>query len=200
MLTSCTVDPDMLSTPMYNGSSYGNQSGYHSNYNSGYSPYVAPPRGANSAQSRDHAYQVGFRVGQDDFNQNMDKHYPRHAQLYTSNTQSAFKQGYVSGYDRARSNSRGRQNGSRYNVHNNPVRSDNYSTGYYPYAPVPNRGSSSQRNSHAYDVGYRVGQDDFNHKKPKHYPGHSGLYDNNTRQAFKNGYVKGYDNARKGSR
>lgn len=77
-------------------------------YQSGYYPYSAPPARSekvSDAQRRQHAYDVGYRVGQDDFHRGLDKHYVRHPDLYDSDTRDGFKDGYESGYDRARDHS-----------------------------------------------------------------------------------------------
>lgn len=95
---------------------------------------------------------------------------------------------------------RGKGKGSQYSVYNSSVASNAYGSGFYPYTSSPPNLSKSQRNSHAYDIGYRVGQDDFHHKKDKHYVKHPGLYDSDTRESFKKGYEKGYDDARRSGR
>ena len=82
-------------------------------------------------------------------------------------------------------------------VHPYRATSDYYSSGYYPYSrPAPTQSVSSQK-AHAYDVGYRVGQDDFHHNRSKHMDQHKNLYDSATHDAFRDGYEAGYDAARR---
>lgn len=76
-------------------------------------------------------------------------------------------------------------------VHPYRVSSDYYSSGYYPYSTPPPTVSQSSRNAHTYDVAYRVGQDDYHHKRPKHMDQHRNLFDNTTHNAFRDGYEAG---------
>ena len=78
--------------------------------------------------------------------------------------------------------------------------SDYYASGYYPYSTPPKTVSSASQKAHAYDVAYRVGQDDFHHKRPKHMDQHKNLYDATTHDAFRNGYEAGYDAARRNAK
>lgn len=78
--------------------------------------------------------------------------------------------------------------------------SDYYSSGYYPYSTAPKTASTANRNAHAYDVAYRVGQDDFHHKRPNHMDQHKNLFDSTTHNAFRDGYKAGYDAARRKSK
>jgi hypothetical protein len=70
------------------------------------------------------------------------------------------------------------------------------SSGYYPYTPPPPQVPAPERNQHAYDVGYRVGQDDFNKDVSKLFDRHQALYTPDTHEAFAQEYSGGYDAAR----
>ncbi len=170
-------------------SHYGQQSGYY--------PYTAPPRDADKRVRNQHAYDVGYRVGQDDFHHHLDKHFVRHPDLYDDETHDAFGKGYESGYDAARAGLASTK--ATYNqpvAVREPVKSDRYPSGYYPYASPPSGQSAAVRNHHAYEVGFRVGQDDFNHGHSKHFVHHEDLFDDATRDSFAHGYEQGYDAAR----
>lgn len=75
-----------------------------------------------------------------------------------------------------------------------------YSSGYYPYSAPPRNESLSVQKAHAYEVGFRVGQDDFHHKRPKHMDQHKSLFDDATHDSFRDGYEAGYDAARRSKR
>ena len=75
-------------------------------YPSGYYPYSAPPKGANPEVQKRHAYDVGNRIGQDDFNHGHSKHFTRHKDMYDDETHHNFALGYEHGYDKARDHSR----------------------------------------------------------------------------------------------
>jgi hypothetical protein len=162
----------------------------------GYSPYSPPPSGVAPANRNQHAYDVGYRVGQDDFHRHLTKHFTRHDDLYDPATHDAFGSGYESGYDRARSEAIRLEQHSRPRSHAEHAKSENYPSGYYPYSPPPKNAPPEMRLRHAYEVGYRVGQDDFNTGHSKHYTRHEELYEKDTKNQFKHGYEIGYDKAR----
>lgn len=169
----------------------------HSPDHTGYYPYAAPPREADAASRNQHAYDVGYRVGQDDFHHHLSKHFVRHRDLFDDATHDAFASGYGAGYDIAREGASNRDRSYHPPVASRePVASDRYPSGYYPYASPPSGQSSAARNRHAYDVGFRVGQDDFNHGHSKHFTHHEKLFDKETRDSFAQGYEQGYDRAR----
>lgn len=188
-ITSCNVSPDTINSLT---ESLAQPSPYSSHgYASGYYPYSQAPSQASIDKRRHHAFDVGKRVGADDYHHGKDKRYVKHPDLYDSNTQDAFKKGYYKGYEKARDTfERGRQRQAQAN------RSAHHRSGYSPYSPAPTHASSQSRNHHAYDIGYRVGQDDFHAGRSKHYPRHGKLYDSSTRDSFKTGYVAGYNIAR----
>ena len=82
-------------------------------------------------------------------------------------------------------------------VHPYRAQTDYYSSGYYPYSVSPQTIPNSERRAHAYDVAFRVGQDDYHHGRPNHMDQHKKLFDSVTHDAFRNGYKAGYDAARR---
>ena len=66
---------------------------------------------------------------------------------------------------------------------------------YSPYASDYREPSPAQR-QHTFDVGYRVGQDDYRHGLKMSTSRHQGLYDRNTEDAFRSGYSSGYNQAK----
>jgi hypothetical protein len=164
----------------------------------GYYPYSAPPPNIPDPQRNQHAYDVGYRVGQDDFLQQHSKHFVRHTDLFDDSTRDAFAHGYDTGYDVAREAAARRDREYyRAKVAPTPIPSEHYKSGFYPYTPPPKEASSVDRQRHAYDVGYRVGQDDAHKNLAKHFTRHEKLYDKDTHDSFAAGYDKGYDRARK---
>lgn len=170
-----------------------------SNYSdhTGYYPYTPPPSEADAAARNQHAYDVGYRVGQDDYHHHLSKHFTRHPDLFDSATHDAFANGYGAGYDAATEGASSRQAAYQPPVAiREPVKSDRYPSGYYPYAAPAQGQTPAERNRHAYEVGFRVGQDDFNHGHTKHFTHHQDLYDNESHDSFAHGYEDGYDRAR----
>lgn len=149
-----------------------------------YSPY-SPAYAAPSQSQRQHAFDIGYRVGQDDYRHNLNMSTARHRGLFDKNTEDSFRAGYSSGYNQAKENDRYRQKGK-----------PQYSSGYSPYTQAPKEASSEERNRHAYDVGYRVGQDDFHRGLKKSYSRHDSLFDSKTASSFNSGYQAGYDKAK----
>lgn len=169
----------------------------HYSDHTGYYPYTSPPAEADAKTRNQHAYDVGYRVGQDDFHHQLSKHFVRHPDLFDDATHDAFGSGYSAGYDAAREGSASRDRSYHAPVASRePVKSDRYPSGYYPYAPPPGGQNAASTNRHAYEVGFRVGQDDFNHGHSKHFTHHEELYDKDTRDSFAHGYDDGYDRAR----
>ncbi|MEZ0389797.1 MAG: hypothetical protein ACAI34_22145 [Verrucomicrobium sp.] len=163
----------------------------------GYYPYAPPPPEVNEVQRRQQAYDIGYRVGQDDFHSGHSKHFIRHPELFDEQTKDAFGHGYDSGYDLAREAAAARQKAyASPRVAPGYIKSEHYPSGYYPYTPPPQKASDTDQQRHAYDVGFRVGQDDFHHKLSKHFPRHEKLYTEATHESFAAGYEKGYDRAR----
>ncbi|MCB1076244.1 MAG: hypothetical protein KDM64_00325 [Verrucomicrobiae bacterium] len=169
----------------------------HYSDQTGYYPYTAPPREADAKVRNQHAYDVGYRVGQDDFHHHLSKHFVRHEDLYDDATHDAFGSGYGAGYDAARDGASNRDKSYQPPVASRePVKSDRYPSGYYPYSAPPQGQSDAVRQRHAYEVGFRVGQDDFNHGHSKHFTHHEDLFDGDTKDSFAHGYEEGYDKAR----
>ena len=176
-------------TPYYEGSQY-------SNYQSGYSPYT-PAYAVPSQAQRQHAFDIGYRVGQDDFRHGLNMSTARHRELFDNNTQESFRSGYSSGYNQSKERERNQQQSYgnvRYN--NNGYASSYYPSGYSPYAQAPREAPHGQRTQHSYDIGYRVGQDDFHRNLNKSYSRHGNLFDSQTRSSFSSGYAAGYDHAK----
>ena len=170
---------------------------YSSGSGGGYYPYTSPPPKANETQQRQHAYDVAYRVGQDDFHHHLSKHFTRHPDLFDDLTHDAFRTGYESGYDAAREGASRR--GRPYTppaVHHQHVPSEHSSSGYYPYASTPSKASGVSATKHAYEVGFRVGQDDFHKGLSKHFTRHDRLFNKETHDSFKLCYEDGYDHAR----
>jgi hypothetical protein len=169
----------------------------HYSYSTGYYPYSPPPPEIDIVARRQHAYDVGYRVGQDDFHQHLTLHFVRHPDLYDEGTHDAFARGYTNGYNVARELAVSREREfSRPKVNSQPVRSEHYASGYSPYAPPPKEGSLSVRKQHAFETGFRAGQDDFHQGHSKHFTRHDTLYDADTHDSFAKGYEGGYDAAR----
>ena len=180
---------DSASNNYHAESHYGEQTGYY--------VYSPPPSEADNAMRNQHAYDVGYRVGHDDYHHHLSKHFTRHPDLYDQATHDAFAGGYESGYDRAREESASRLHDYRPPaVYRESVKSENYPSGYYPYTPPHPDQSDTDRNRHAYEVGYKVGQDDFDHGHSKHFTRHEKLFDKGTHDSFGRGYGAGYDKAR----
>lgn len=165
----------------------------------GYYPYAPPPPNIPPPQRAQHAYDVGYRVGQDDFLQGHSKHFVRHVDLFDDATRDAFSHGYDTGYDVARE-AAARRDQEYYRARVSPqppVPSEHYKSGYYPYTPPPKEAPNVDRQRHAYDIGYRVGQDDSQKGLSKHFTRHDKLFDKDTHESFAAGYDKGFDRARK---
>ena len=71
-----------------------------------------------------------------------------------------------------------------------------YDQGYYPYRPAHDHEHRSNHPRHPYQVGYRIGEDDFHHGYEKKYMMHEEMYDHETRAEFKKGYYAGFEDAR----
>ena len=163
----------------------------------GYYPYTPPPAKADPTTRNQHAFDVGYRVGQDDFHHHLSKHFTRHSKLYDHDTHDAFARGYGSGYDIARAQASGTNRPyPQPSVPSGHIKSSLYPSGYYPYAPAPRDAHPSTKQRHAYDIGFRVGQDDFYGGHSKHFTRHPDLYDKGTHDDFAMGYGHGYDKAR----
>jgi hypothetical protein len=173
--------------PYYEPSPYAGQGNY-----SPYTPAYVVPSGAQ----RQHAFDIGYRVAQDDYRHDLNMSIARHRGLFDDNTEEAFRSGYSSGYNQAKQNDPYRQQGYSHAYNNTPYQNAQYSSGYSPYAQAPKKASSGERNRHAYDVGYRVGQDDFHRKLNKSYSRHKNLFDSETASSFNSGYQAGYDKAK----
>jgi hypothetical protein len=169
-----------------------------SNYSNsgGYSPYSAAPQGIDPKARNQHTYDVGYRVGQDDYHAGRDKHFVKHPDLFDRETREPFGRGYENGYDRARSEANRRKEQERARSHSGHAESSRYPSGHYPYSTTPKNASPGEQRRHGYEVGYRVGQDDFNGGHSKHYTAHPKLYTKETRHDFTLGYEHGYDKAR----
>ena len=163
----------------------------------GYYPYTPPPPQANTPERNQHAYDVGYRVGQDDFNAHFSLHFTRHPDLFDDATRDAFASGYTNGYNIAREASVSRQRQyAKPAVNPQHVKSDQYKSGYSPYAPPPKEAPISVQKQHAFEVGFRAGQDDFHKGVSKHFDRHQALYTPDTHESFAQGYSGGYDAAR----
>ena len=109
----------------------------------------------------------------------------------------AFAKGYDAGYDRAREEAHQRERAYQtLKAAQQAVPSEHYTSGYYPYAPPQKDAPRENRLRHAYEVGFRVGQDDFYKGVTKHFTRHDKLFDKETHDAFAHGYDQGYDQAR----
>jgi hypothetical protein len=177
--------------PYYEPSPYSGQGSY-----SPYTPAYAVP----SQAQRQHAFDIGYRVGQDDYRHDLNMSTARHRGLFDKNTEDSFRAGYSSGYNQAKSNDRYRQQSRPQGYQGYAYRDPGYPSGYSPYAQAPKEASSEERNRHAYDVGYRAGQDDFHRGLKKSYSRHDKLFDSKTSSSFNSGYQAGYDKAKSRSR
>jgi len=187
---------DVLSDIVREASSHYQSPPHYSNPG-GYSPYTPPPLKADPVARNQHAFDVGYRVGQDDFHQHHSKRFSRHPDLFDRATQDAFASGYERGFDTAKqAASRGRNPYTPPRTSPRHAESALYPSGYYPYSPPPQGADRETRNRHSYDVGYRVGQDDFHHGHSKQFMRHKDLYDRSTQRNFALGYEHGYDKAR----
>ena len=166
----------------------------------GYYPYAPPPRGIDPTARNQHAYDVGYRVGQDDFHAGQGKRFARHRDLFDEATHDSFGRGYEIGYDRARSDAARRSARQQPRAHTGHVESSRYPSGYYPYSSTPKEASPQVQRHHGYETGFRVGQDDFRGGHAKHYSHHAKLYSKETQHDFALGYERGYDKARARSR
>ncbi len=168
----------------------------HLSTSNSHSQYAPVPAKASDRQRKQHASEVGFRVGEDDFHNHHTKSFSRHSSLYDAATRDAFVSGYSDGYDRARSEATRKD---RPYVPPAPssvtVPSNLYPSGYYPYTPPPRQSPDVIRQRHAYDVGFKVGQDDFYRGISRFGNRHSGLFDASTSNSFAQGYSDGYDTA-----
>lgn len=163
----------------------------------GYYPYTPPPPQVDPTIRNQHAYDVGYRVGQDDFHAHFAMHFVRHPDLYDDGTKDAFAHGYTNGYSIAREAAASRDRAYAKPVANSQhVKSEHYASGYSPYAPPPKDAKPSDRKQHAFEVGFRAGQDDYHKKLDKHFTRHQALYDQETHESFSNGYDRGYDASR----
>ena len=200
LASTCLLYSESLKDALLDALSRDSSSHYQapSNYsNSGsYSPYAPPPPDADPRARNQHAFDVGYRVGQDDFHQHLKAQISRHENLYDRGTADAFGSGYHTGYDRAKSDAARVNHHQRPQVNSGHTKSGNYPSGYYPYSPTPKDANPQQKSRHAYEVGYRVGQDDFHHGHSKHYTKHAELYDRDSKHDFAQGYEHGYDKAR----
>ena len=163
---------------------------------SDYSPYTPAPLKADPVSRNQHAYDVGYRVGQDDFHHHLSKHFTRHPDLYDKATHDSFASGYERGYDVARDRDRREQQYRPPRTSPRHVESPLYPSGYYPYSAPPKNADKETRSRHGYEVGYRIGQDDYHHGHSKHYTRHPDMYDKDTQHNFALGYEHGYDKAR----
>ncbi len=77
---------------------------YHSGYyGGGYAPPPPPYYGGYTIEERRRqAYELGRRLGRDDYHAGRKKSYGRHSSYYDSVTEQAFKDGFYSGYEEAR--------------------------------------------------------------------------------------------------
>ena len=79
-----------------------------------------------------------------------------------------------------------------------PYRQDpRYQQGYPSYPQQQSQSSSSSAKTRAYDAGFRLGRDDFDHKRSKHMDRHKGKFDSITHDSFRDGYEAGYDHERR---
>lgn len=77
-----------------------------------------------------------------------------------------------------------------------PYQSGYYGGGYAPPAPYQAEYTIEERRRHAYELGRRLGRDDYHAGRKKSYGRHDSYYDYSTEQAFKDGFYSGYEEAR----
>jgi hypothetical protein len=141
----------------------------------------------NNNQEQQQGYQYGVNTGASDA-QHRQSYSPQRSHYYRDTSSQAFRDGFVRGYDQGF-----RQYAGNVGYGNGGYRNDgSYGNGGYGNGGYGNGGYNNQEINRGYQQGINTGANDGRANK-SYSPQRSRYYQNASTQAFRDGFVRGYD-------
>jgi len=135
----------------------------------------------NNNAELNQGYQYGVNTGATDA-QRGQSYSPQRSRYYRNARSQAFQQGFVRGYDQ----------GYRQYARNGGYGNGGYGNDGYGYGGYGNTGYSNQELNRGYQQGINTGASD-GQRGQSYSPERSRYYQNASTQAFREGFVRGYD-------
>jgi len=139
--------------------------------------------GGYNNQELQQGYQYGLGVGGGDA-QRRQSYSPERSRYYRNASSQAFREGFVRGYDEGYRQYAGNYGNGDYR--------NNRTYGYGGYGGYGNTGYGNQELNAGYQQGINTGADDGRRNKT-YSPERSRYYQNARTQAFREGFIRGYD-------